>query len=665
MKRRNSYRKRLLNYVYSHADIELLYKTFSRFLIITILFSILHIIVDFNETKRNTVQSIDVAAKQSLRPMANTLWQEDISQFKINAESLLTEVPDIVGVKVINTEIGEVIFDKGETSASNVDFSDFTSFFLFERIHMISYGNVEGEARKMGELYVYSSLTVIMDNTKMGIFMILFNSIFKTLALWLIFLTFSKKILKSPFQELSSEIRKLSFNDVEELEFKFHSNRKNEFRTIELAFQILVAHINHAHSRMADYNINLQEEVSARTKKLEDSNLNLKTSYNRMEDLSAQRLALLKNVGNIDGSLIPQLERLFKDIQEVDNQKDLNNLIQQAQELFRKIHSILQPINSQYQVEEAVKSKRVLFADRDPKHQIIAKQALRGSGVELIIVDNVQNGIDTIVSEPTFDVVYSSSEFIDVANLAHESSQETKCVYMTAEKPLEYLPVLRKYPFLTSMIHQGIDDRVFELKNVLTTLSKLINPHNMFGIDKYLNWGVEVKTHKITSSVRSGFINEMEEYFDSLDIRGAQIRKAVASAEELLMNAIYDAPRDSNGKELYNHLPRTKKIQLKPEEHATFRYACDGILLAISVEDPFGGLERSTMIDYFESCYTNQAGSLNKKKGGAGRGLHYILENSDLFVINVNPKVKTEIIAVFQVQPTGRRGNASFHYFCL
>ena len=82
------------------------------------------------------------------------------------------------------------------------------------------------------------------------------------------------------------------------------------------------------------------------------------------------------------------------------------------------------------------------------------------------------------------------------------------------------------------------------------------------------------------------------------------------------MNAIYDAPRDkSTGKSIYNHLPRTEQVELKDEEQSQFKYASDGLFMAISVEDPFGGLTKGILLNYLDSCYGGRAGELNKEKG--------------------------------------------------
>ena len=137
------------------------------------------------------------------------------------------------------------------------------------------------------------------------------------------------------------------------------------------------------------------------------------------------------------------------------------------------------------------------------------------------------------------------------------------------------------------------------------------------------------------------------------------------AAEELLMNAIYDAPTDANGNAIYNHMSRTEAIYLKPEQQGMFRYACDGMLVGISVEDPFGAFNRQTVLDYLESCYAGKAGTMQEGKGGAGRGLFQIMETSDLVVWNVKPKIKTEVIALFNIDPNAPKSNktTSFHYF--
>jgi hypothetical protein len=136
----------------------------------------------------------------------------------------------------------------------------------------------------------------------------------------------------------------------------------------------------------------------------------------------------------------------------------------------------------------------------------------------------------------------------------------------------------------------------------------------------------------------------------------------------MLMNAIYDAPTSSEGKSLYNHLERCTELQLKPEEQGLIRFATDGMFIAVSVQDPFGSLKGSTILRYLERNYSGGGidGQIHEDPGkaGAGRGLHQIVENSDLVVFNLESGKKTEVIALFNVDvKTATTKTPSFHLF--
>ena len=83
------------------------------------------------------------------------------------------------------------------------------------------------------------------------------------------------------------------------------------------------------------------------------------------------------------------------------------------------------------------------------------------------------------------------------------------------------------------------------------------------------------------------------------------------------------------------------------------------------MSDPFGNFGRSTILKYLESCYAGEAGKFNQNKGGAGLGIFQIMEMSDLFVVNVHHKTKTEVIVMFNLDPNKSKSTktTSLHYF--
>jgi len=257
---------------------------------------------------------------------------------------------------------------------------------------------------------------------------------------------------------------------------------------------------------------------------------------------------------------------------------------------------------------------------------------------------------------------------VNVFESVHQKFPRISMVAFTSQSLENEIGHLQKIPYVQYVISRNTEDRASTVKSYVTTMTKILEK-DFFGLEKYLSWGSEVYEVKIEKSEdRSSIIEKMQQDLKKIGVRSSILERCALVAEELLMNAIYDAPTDSSGKHLYNHLLRTQSVVLTPEQQGRFRYACDGNFIAISALDPFGSLPRKVIFDYLESCYSGKAlHQEKKKKGGAGKGLHQIVENSDLTIFNVQSKIRTEVICLFQLDMPVKetKSNPSFHAFFL
>jgi hypothetical protein len=166
---------------------------------------------------------------------------------------------------------------------------------------------------------------------------------------------------------------------------------------------------------------------------------------------------------------------------------------------------------------------------------------------------------------------------------------------------------------------------------------------------------------------RHNLKDKMVAHLKGLKVRTTITDRCFQVAEEMLMNAIYDAPVDKSGKSLFNHVSRKDDIVLDPDQFSKFEYCAKNNIVAISVTDPFGCLTRETLVNYLDSCYNGRACSLNdeREKAGAGRGLHLIVENADLTVFQVKRGIKTRVVSYFwqRQNPFGDNPQFSFTYF--
>jgi CRP-like cAMP-binding protein len=444
-------------------------------------------------------------------------------------------------------------------------------------------------------------------------------------------------------------------------------------------FEITNRALTDAVNSLQDSNRNLDQKVRARTQALEVKSLEVQKSYDaleaqnseivashrKLEELYSTKDMTFKKLNELQSFLVPLLENLLEIGKHGDT--SMQTRLERAQSQLKSSIQMLQPLNELYSTEQAIRSRRVLLAEPDRKQQLISKLALGGTGVRLDIASG-RDDLHTLLESGTrYDLAFVSSELSDQIPLLRAKLPLAKLVLMASSDAPADIPLLKNHvPLISNIISRHPADRTFTVKNVATTVSKLISS-DIFGLEKYLIWGVEVQSRDVISSEdRPRLLEDMQNYFLNLGLRSNISDRAAMVAEELLMNAIYDAPVADDGKSLYNHLHRSQKVDLQKSAQGKFRFACDGMLAAVSVSDPFGGFRMETLLAYLERNYAPGAFEVQESgKGGAGRGLHSIIENSDLVVFNVQKSHRTEVIAFFNLDTKAKieGSNPSFHFF--
>jgi hypothetical protein len=153
-------------------------------------------------------------------------------------------------------------------------------------------------------------------------------------------------------------------------------------------------------------------------------------------------------------------------------------------------------------------------------------------------------------------------------------------------------------------------------------------------------------------------ISELEDFLDEIDCYGAIKNAVLLVADELIMNAIFNAPRDESGQPKYTHRHRDR-LELEPHERVFFRFACDGRNVALSVSDQFGSLDREVIVKYLERCFSGGPAEMEEKRAGAGLGLYMVFNSITQLTFNIHSDVSTEVIALFYVRSGARAFKAS------
>jgi hypothetical protein len=145
------------------------------------------------------------------------------------------------------------------------------------------------------------------------------------------------------------------------------------------------------------------------------------------------------------------------------------------------------------------------------------------------------------------------------------------------------------------------------------------------------------------ASRRHARFDRMREYLVSQGLSDRLTETLLETAEELVMNALYDAPVEAG----YFAQPRsrTEDVDLPADRACEISYGVDINTVFVRVRDPFGALKRSRLIDVLSRCKA-QAAELDESRGGAGLGLWRIFSAASAVSVTVAPGSFTEFTVV-------------------
>ncbi|MCG8424836.1 MAG: hypothetical protein MJE77_43665 [Proteobacteria bacterium] len=180
----------------------------------------------------------------------------------------------------------------------------------------------------------------------------------------------------------------------------------------------------------------------------------------------------------------------------------------------------------------------------------------------------------------------------------------------------------------------------------------------------FLHWGYTGFQEQVASTEqRDAIVAKVQEFVGHLGLPKRVGESLGELAHELLMNAMFDAPIDADGKPKYAR-DRKATLVLPPSEQPLFRVAADGSRLAIQVIDSFGQLRRHHVFGGLARGL--ERGEMDTSHGGAGLGMVVCHNATVAMFYDVVPNQHTEVTGIFDMDLNVREFRIrakSLHYF--
>ena len=175
----------------------------------------------------------------------------------------------------------------------------------------------------------------------------------------------------------------------------------------------------------------------------------------------------------------------------------------------------------------------------------------------------------------------------------------------------------------------------------------------------------KIRSFKIVkSSHKTAAIEAIQNTLIGQGIAPRLSRAVAQSTDELLLNAIFDAPADKNGKRYRHREPRESNFELTEREEIQIEFALGPGYAGISVADQFGSIERARLFSTIRSHLQADSKS-DAATGNAGFGVHGIIRSGISLKILSQPGVRTEAMLFFPLVQDFRQFRNGFKFFSL
>jgi hypothetical protein len=185
-----------------------------------------------------------------------------------------------------------------------------------------------------------------------------------------------------------------------------------------------------------------------------------------------------------------------------------------------------------------------------------------------------------------------------------------------------------------------------------------------FGLDYYKDETAKIQTIELKAAREK---NASIEAVGNLLMRRQMNERAVQMIlrvlDEMLMNAIFDAPVDAKGIRYRKETARDGAFLLKDKERIFLNLAFNESFVNISVKDQFGSFISTQAFDAVRKDYSVFSYKSDTATKSAGLGLHGIAASGLSFMISCKPGIATEAVISFPYYKSYKETKDAFRSF--
>ncbi|MCM2280178.1 MAG: hypothetical protein NDJ89_19075 [Oligoflexia bacterium] len=316
-------------------------------------------------------------------------------------------------------------------------------------------------------------------------------------------------------------------------------------------------------------------------------------------------------------------------------------------------------------------TKTLLLISARPDDEVFATQVASVAGLTLRKANTPEDGA-RIISEESPGVIFAdaSSEqeysrleaaIQEAVGLFSEKIDANAIHFITCEN-LEKVPYLIQSPLFGHFILRNYGDPAEAGEHYGRLVGATLGDR-AFGLERMLKAGAKIQNVKLQSTVqKQSAVEAIKNYLLAAKFQSRMASVIANAVDEILMNAMFDAPVDELGRPLFASVSRSTAMRLEGQHAVEINVGFDGRYVGLSAIDHFGSLDKAKLLSHISKVYTEEEYKVKTSVAGAGIGLATVFRSGGSFFFASENRARTEVTVFFRRSESFREFKDQFRF---
>ncbi len=256
----------------------------------------------------------------------------------------------------------------------------------------------------------------------------------------------------------------------------------------------------------------------------------------------------------------------------------------------------------------------------------------------------------------------NAASYDSVGEIIHKYVK-TQRIFAITDLPLDSYAHLFRYPIFG---HHILRQYTEPARTIYGYLAQAAIQSDPFGLERFFAVGTKVKKIEIAqSNHKRPAIEAIQNFLVKQGLRDRLSAVVAQATDELLLNAIFDAPQGPGAKIIRKEMDRSQEVAFLEGEKIEVEFASADQYMGIAVTDFFGSLKKKTILDALRKHYLRGQASIGNIQMGVGLGLYGSLQSGVSLIFVSKPRVKTQVMILFPKAENYRAFKAGFRFLSL